>query len=165
MLFSIFLLNLFLGITRAGAEDSPKLDLEGLESWVEKVVEERLKDMEERMKKEKEEMDKVSGLKSILRVVLPAGAVPKSDLISAAVSELDLIFFTIFTQPQQPARWQNHPIHLARSLSILIFPNRIQLARSFSILKSAWRGLFVLNSLRGPISTALTPAGAVFFHP
>ena len=49
-------------------------------------------------------MDKVSGLKSILRVVLPAGAVPKSDLISAAVSELDLIFFTIFTQPQQPPR-------------------------------------------------------------
>ena len=58
MLFSIFLLNLFLGIARAGAEDSPKLGLEDLESWVEKVVEKRLKDMEERMKKEKEEMDK-----------------------------------------------------------------------------------------------------------
>ena len=58
MLFSIFLLNLFLGLALAGADDSPKIGLEGLESWVEKVVEERLKDMEERMKKEKEVSDK-----------------------------------------------------------------------------------------------------------
>ena len=37
--------------------------------------------------------DKVSGLKSILRVVLPAGAVPKSDLPRGAVSGSDLIFY------------------------------------------------------------------------
>ena len=37
-------------------------------------------------------MDKVSGLKSILRVVLPAGAVHKSDLPRGAVSGSDLNF-------------------------------------------------------------------------
>ena len=48
-------------------------------------------------------LDKVSGLKSILRVVLPAGALPISDLPRGAVSESNLIF-SIITQPQQPAQ-------------------------------------------------------------
>ena len=62
--------------------------------------------------------DKVSGLKSILRVVLPASAGPKSDLICDAVSGSDLIFLknhatstasALPDHPSQEARVTFHP--------------------------------------------------------
>ena len=95
--------------------------------------------------------DKVSGLKSILRVVLPAGAVPKSDLPRGAVSGSDLIFY------------KNHATSTARAVPSTIHSSwRVILF----ILNSTRRvSLFILKSARRVSLPSLIPRRACHYYP